>query len=114
MHSGMDNAVESCNGITQSYNGYCDNDYIIYFRNKYGQTCQTRWLFNNARWQRGRLEENGDDAFDSPGWDGWTWYQAGCAKEWGFYVPNKVLPINKMHCNTVVFAESYNFHLIGV
>lgn len=78
-------------GCTGGWGGYCKNDLIVYFRNKVGAYCQTNWLFNNARVQRGQHGDNGNDAFDSSGWDCFSWSQVNCVSGNGFYVPNKVL-----------------------
>ena len=87
----MDNCKTCCNGETHGADGYCDNDMHLWFQDRLGNTCSTRWLTNNRRWHDGNNGENEDDAFDGAGWDGWTWSEAGCANSNGFYVPNKVM-----------------------
>ena len=87
----MDNVAGGCTGNVHSYNGYCTHDLRMYFQDRLGNTCWTKWLFNNARWKWNRLGKNGADNFDTRYiWNGFNWYQAGCASSWGFYVPNKV------------------------
>ena len=87
----MDNVAGGCTGNVHSYNGYCTHDLRMYFQDRLGNTCWTKWLFNNARWKWSRLGKNGADNFDTKyRWNGFNWYQAGCASSWGFYVPNKV------------------------
>ena len=77
-------------GCTGGWHGYCKHDLRVYFQNKVGDACGTRWLFNNARVQRGQHGKNRDDAFDSEGWDCFSWNEVDCVKGNGFYVPNKV------------------------
>ena len=84
----MDNCDDCCTG--GSY-GYCDNDIYMWFQNKLGETCRTRWLFNNWRWKHGNDGKDKDDAFDSSGWKQFDWYETNCVAEWGFNVPNKVI-----------------------
>ena len=87
----MDNCEDCCTG---GETGYCDHDIYMWFQNKLGQTCHTRWLFNNWRWAKGNDGKNEDDAFDVGGeWKLFQWYQTNCIKEWGFYVPNKVMSV---------------------
>ena len=87
----MDNVAGGCTGNVHSYYGYCTHDLRMYFQDRLGNTCWTKWLFNNARWKWSRLGKNGADNFDTRYiWNGFNWYQAGCASSWGFYVPNKV------------------------
>ena len=83
----MDNCATCCTGGSS---GYCSNDLIMKFYDRLGRTCTTRWLVNNWRWHYGKEGTNGNDAFDSHSWDGFTWKDAGCVKENGFDVPNKV------------------------
>ena len=91
----MDNVAGGCTGNRDSYYGYCTHDLRMYFQDRLGNTCWTKWLFNNARWYRNRLGTNGADNFDTTyRWNGYNWYQAGCASSWGFYVPNKVHEYN--------------------
>ena len=88
----MDNAANrNSNGCTGGSGGYCKHDMYIYFQNKIGATCSTRWLFNQMRWKRGQDGKNLDDAFDSVGWDCFSWNEVACVSGNGFYVPNKVL-----------------------
>ena len=87
IENSMDNSAKGCTG---GHNGYCDQDMYIWFQDRLGRVCNSHWLVNNWRWHHGLLGTNGDDAFDSSGWDGWTWKDAGCIKEYGLNVPNKV------------------------
>ena len=87
IENSMDNSAKGCTG---GHNGYCDQDMYIWFQDRLGRVCNSHWLVNNWRWHHGLLGTNGDDAFDSSGWDGWTWKDAGCIKEYGLDVPNKV------------------------
>ena len=84
----MDNCETCCSG---GAGGHCDNDMFLRFEDKLGNACQTRWLFNNRRWHDGNDGKNENDAFDGGVWDGWTWTDALCAVNHGFYVPNKVM-----------------------
>ena len=87
----MDNAKDTNgNGCTGGWGGHCRHDLYIWFQNKVGEACQTNWLFNNARVQRGNHGKNKDDAFDGAGWDYFNWNQVGCVSGYGFNVPNKV------------------------
>ena len=83
----MDNCATCC---TKGSTGYCDNDIFIWFQDRLGRVCHTRWLVNNWRWHYGREGIDGDDAFDGHAWDGFSWKDAGCVKEYGLDVPNKV------------------------
>ena len=87
----MDNCATCCNGHHYGAGGYCDNDLFLRFEDRLGNACQTRWLTNNMRWKRGNNLKNKDDAFDGKNtWESFTWTDAYCAKDNGFYVPNKV------------------------
>ena len=87
----MDNIKDkNSKGCTGGSGGYCKHDMYIRFKNKVGDTCQTRWLFNNARWARGNDGASKDDAFDGQGWDCFNWNEVNCVSGNGFYVPNKV------------------------
>ena len=83
----MDNCATCC---TKGSSGRCDNDLYMRFYDRLGRACSTRWLVNNWRWHYGREGTNGNDAFDYRSWDWFTWKDAGCVKENGFDVPNKV------------------------
>ena len=93
----MDNCATCCNGYYYGAGGYCDNDLILRFEDRLGNGCQSRWLTNFMRWKRGNTRKNKDDAFDGEGWEGFVWTDALCAKDDGFYVPNKVK--KKIHKN---------------
>ena len=86
----MDSSANGCNGDTYGWGGHCDNDLLIWFQDRMGRACQSRWLVNNWRVKYGQLGTNGDDAFDSHEWDWFDWREAGCIKEDGLDVPNKV------------------------
>ena len=92
----MDNDVQhnGHEGCTRGSGGYCRHDMFVHFQNKVGAGCNTRWLFNNARWKRGNDGKNKDDAFDSAGWDCFNWNEVNCVSGNGFYVPNKVCTLS--------------------
>ena len=85
----IDNGADGCTGGPY---GHCDHDLYVYFINKIGAGCSTRWLFNNARWKSGNDGKNAkNEAFDNAGWDCFNWNEVNCVSGNGFYVPNKVL-----------------------
>ena len=86
----MDNSANGCSGNVNGVNGICDNDLHIWFQDRLGRACSSRWLVNNWRWKYNLFGRGGDDAFDSHEWDWFTWREAGCIKEDGIDVPNKV------------------------
>ena len=89
-------------GCTGGWGGYCYNDLKVYFRNKVGEGCTTNWLFNQARVQRGQHGSNGNDAFDSEGWDCFSWSQVNCVSGNGLHVPNKVFIPNDTYLFSVL------------
>ena len=96
IHTGlnkMDNAdgTAGCNGNHYGYGGVCVNDLIIRYEDRLGRGCTTKWLVNYWRVVHGLLDTVGPAEFaDTAGWHGFGNANAGCVKESGFDVPNRV------------------------